>query len=270
MSEKYVWSDAEEAKLLKLISDNVSMDKITKKIKIKEKDIKHKLKKIAVKMCNDKKTTLEIKNTLKFLSDEQLLKICNHVNKKNISSKKNITNGKKSSDLSEFGIRKVKSKMPKKDSLDYSNKIILMLTDINKKLDFIISSGNQNINLKNISSKNRNLSNVLDNSANSGSSDNSGNSGNSVSSNNSDNSATDTNTNTNTNQKQKPKQNQKQNPKSSTKQNNNITTNNINNRQPQNTTQKDKKTKSESTDSYTSGEDTDNIINMINKNRFGI
>lgn len=206
MSEKNTWSNADEAKLLKLISDNTPMDKIIKKIKRKEKDIKHKLKKFAIKMCNEKKTTEEIKNNLKFLSNEQILKIFNHVNKKNINYAKNSEN------LSELGIKKTKtkSKLIKKESHNYS-KIILMLTNINDKLDLIINSNYKNTNLHKI----QNLQ--INNSSFSG---------------------TDT-----------------------SKNNNNIQTNNLQ--------IKENNKISESSDSYTSGEDTDSIINMINKNKTG-
>lgn len=209
MSEKNMWSSADEAKLLKLLSDNTSIDKIIKKLKKSEKDIRHKLKKLALKMCNEKKTTDEIKNNLKFLSDEQILKIFNHVNKKNINHAKDSEN------LTEFGIKKTKSKskLIKKESLNYSNKIILMLTNINDKLDLIINSNNKNTNLP----KKNNLQ--INNS--------------SVSS-------------------------------TETSKNNNIQNNNFQNNNLQ--TKKNNK-KSESLDSDSSGEDTDSIINMINKNK---
>ena len=211
MSEKNMWSSADEAKLLKLLSDNTPMDKIIKKLKKTEKNIKHKLKKLALKMCNEKKTTDEIKNNLKFLSDEQILKIFDHVNKKNIYYAKDSEN------LTEFGIKKTKSKskLIKKEYQNYSNKIILMLTNINDKLDLIINSNNKNTNL----SKKNNLQ--INNS--------------SVSS-------------------------------TETSKNNNIQTNNFQNNNLQ--TIKNNK-KSESLDSDSSGEDTDSIINMINKTKTG-
>lgn len=211
MSEKNIWSSADEAKLLKLISDNTPMDKIIKKLKKKEKDINHKLKKLALKMCNEKKTIEEIKNNLKFLSDEQILKIFNHVNKKNINHAKDSEN------LSEFGIKKTKtkSKLIKKESQNYSNKIILMLTNINDKLDLIINSNNKNNNLpqkENLQFNNSSLS------------------------------STDTS------------------------EDNDVQTNNL---QSNNLRTKENNKKSQSDDSDTSGEDTDSIINMINKNKSG-
>ena len=134
MSEKNIWSTTDETKLLKLLSDDIPLEKIIKKLKKKEKDIKYKLKKIALRMTNDKKTKDDIKKTLKFLTDEQITKIINHVNNKNL----NNINVKDFNDLSDFGIKK-KSKKNNNNSND-SNKIILMLTEINDKLTFFINN----------------------------------------------------------------------------------------------------------------------------------
>ena len=210
--EKNIWSDADEAKLFKLLSEDNSLDKITKKIKKNEKEIRYKLKKIALKMCGEKKTKDEISKALKFLSDDQINKIINHVTKKNLNNANGKTaNGKNSNDFSEFGIVKTKSKIIKNVSSNNSNEIILMLTKINEKLDFIIDTSNKNISpttKKNLKSQSNN-----------------------VSSSNNDSSV----------------------------QNNKLTNNQ---------TANDKK-KSEESDLSSSGEDTDDIINMINKNRGG-
>lgn len=146
MSEKNIWSTTDETKLLKLLSDDIPLEKIIKKLKKKEKDIKYKLKKIALRMTNDKKTKDDIKKTLKFLTDEQITKIINHVNNKNL----NNINVKDFNDLSDFGIKK-KSKKINNNSND-SNKIILMLTEINDKLTFFINNNatvNKSLNREN-------------------------------------------------------------------------------------------------------------------------
>jgi hypothetical protein len=140
------WSSSDELILLKLISENNPIDKISKKLKKKEKEILYKLKKIAQKMCNEHKSKDEIKKNLKILTDEQINKIIEHVNKK--KSNKNITIDH-SDEFSEIGINK-NHKLKKKNInnknilLDDSNNIISLLNEINKKLDFIINSENKN------------------------------------------------------------------------------------------------------------------------------
>jgi len=223
--EKNRWSDSDEAKLLKLISDNIPMEKITKKIKKEEKVIKHKLKKIALRMCSEKKTKDEINKSLKFLSDEQITKIINHVNKKNLKNSDN-SDTKDSEDLSDFGIKKSKMTSSKKtpDNLTSPNKIISMLTEINTKLDFIIANTNKNNNFSTkVNFKAQNNTSTLND--------------------------------TSSVEKNKIRDNTK-------------TTNRKNKETVKETVKENTKNKSELSDS-SSGEDTDDIINMINKNRGG-
>ena len=65
--DKKKWSVENEIRLLKLIADDVPLEKISKKIKKEESYIKHKLKKIALRMRYEKKTKDEPKETLGFI-----------------------------------------------------------------------------------------------------------------------------------------------------------------------------------------------------------
>lgn len=208
------WSNSDELILLKLISENNPIDKISKKLKKREKDILYKLKKIAQKMCNENKSKDEIKKNLKLLTDEQINKIIERVNKK--KSTKNIII-EQSEEFSEIGINK-KHKLKKKNInnknilLDNSNEILSLLNEINKKLDLVINNENKN-NMGNIKKQSKGSYDTEKES---------------------------TNTQSIVNIKIPTKK---------------ISTN--------------KKINSESSDLDTSGEDTDDIINMINRGRGG-
>jgi hypothetical protein len=149
--QKNTWSDTDETKLLKFISEDVPLDKITKKLKKKEKEVIHKLKKIALKMCNEKKTKDNIKKTLKFLSDEQIFKIFKHFNEKkpNNTNPNPNENTNETDNFSEFGIGKKQSTLNNNNSLIYPNNIISILNKINDKIDLIINTSAKNTNFTN-------------------------------------------------------------------------------------------------------------------------
>jgi hypothetical protein len=151
-NKKHKWTEKEEKNLLKYINANKQLEYISKKLKISDKLIIHKLKKFATKLLG-KKTKEEILSLLKLLTDEQLDKIIQRQNKK---KQKNISNDK-SIDLSDFAspkkqknievntnkkeINKVISETLLKDNNIISNddisKIYKMLIDINSKLDAV-------------------------------------------------------------------------------------------------------------------------------------
>lgn len=151
-NKKHKWTEKEEKNLLKYINANKQLEYISKKLKISDKLIIHKLKKFATKLLG-KKTKEEILSLLKLLTDEQLDKIIQRQNKK---KEKNISNDK-SIDLSDFAspkkqknievntnkkeINKVISETLLKDNNIISNddisKIYKMLIDINSKLDAV-------------------------------------------------------------------------------------------------------------------------------------
>jgi len=151
-NKKHKWTEKEEKNLLKYINANKQLEYISKKLKISDKLIIHKLKKFATRLLG-KKTKEEILSLLKLLTDEQLDKIIQRQNKK---KQKNISNDK-SIDLSDFAspkkqknievntnkkeINKVISETLLKDNNIISNddisKIYKMLIDINSKLDAV-------------------------------------------------------------------------------------------------------------------------------------
>ncbi len=151
-NKKHKWTEKEEKNLLKYITANKQLEYISKKLKISDKLIIHKLKKFATKLLG-KKTKEEILSLLKLLTDEQLDKIIQRQNKK---KQKNISNDK-SIDLSDLAspkkqknievntnkkeINKVISETILKDNNIISNdditKIYKMLIDINSKLDAV-------------------------------------------------------------------------------------------------------------------------------------
>lgn len=143
-NKKIKWSDEDEVYLLKLLSQNVNLDKISKKMKKNEKEIQYKLKKMAIKMLNEKKTKDEIIRTLKFLTEEQINKIIEHNTKKIL--KKKILNNDLSNELSEIAIQKNNSKNNKlvsSENID-NQKIYLMLIEIKDKLNLLLKISNQN------------------------------------------------------------------------------------------------------------------------------
>lgn len=151
-NKKHKWTEKEEKNLLKYITANKQLEYISKKLKISDKLIIHKLKKFATKLLG-KKTKEEILSLLKLLTDEQLDKIIQRQNKK---KQKNISNDK-SIDLSDLAspkkqknievntnkkeINKVISETILKDNNIISNdditNIYKMLIDINSKLDAV-------------------------------------------------------------------------------------------------------------------------------------
>lgn len=150
-NKKHKWTEKEEKNLLKYITSNKQLEYISKKLKISDKLIIHKLKKFATKLLG-KKTKEEILSLLKLLTDEQLEKLIQRQNKK---KQKNISNSK-SIDLSDFAsLKKQKNIEPdtnqkeknkiiseiisknNKSSNDDINKIYKILIDINSKLDVV-------------------------------------------------------------------------------------------------------------------------------------
>jgi hypothetical protein len=139
-NKKHKWTEKEEKNLLKYITANKQLDYISKKLKISDKLIIHKLKNFATKLLT-KKTKEEILSLLKLLTDEQLEKIIQRQNKK---KQKNISNSK-SIDLSDFvNPKKQKNIEPninQKDNNITSNddisKIYKILIDISSKIDVL-------------------------------------------------------------------------------------------------------------------------------------
>ena len=66
-NKKTKWTEENEVFLLKLISDNVNLEKISKKVKKTESEIIHKLKKVASKMLSENKSKDDIIKLLKFI-----------------------------------------------------------------------------------------------------------------------------------------------------------------------------------------------------------
>jgi hypothetical protein len=264
--EKNKWSEFEESTLLKLISENLPLDKITKKLKKEDTDIIHRLKKIALKMCNQKKTHSEINSKLKFLSDRQITKIIkyakknNKIHKKKYYTESNSKSNSKSNSTSstdpytkiseelnnmEFKIRttnnkKINNTQKTKDL----GTVISMLTTIEDKLNFLIK--NSNLGTLTIPTKNKKLKNVStksnDNTSTENTSENMGIKNNNFKNNNFKNSDIKNNNLKNSNLK------------NNNLKNNSNSSNNFNN--------------FDNSDNFdSSGEDTDDIINMINKNK---
>ena len=135
--KKNKWTDENEVFLLKLISDNMSLEKIVKKTKRSEKEIIYKLKKITVKLFNKKKTKEEIFNQLKFLTMDQIEKIFDKQNKKNSDTTK----------LSELGVtNKNKITIDYHDNQKFNNedikKIYEILNNIDNKVNLLVQRNN--------------------------------------------------------------------------------------------------------------------------------
>jgi hypothetical protein len=125
--KKYKWTEKTENDLLKYISENKTIDDISKKLKINNETIIYKLKKISLTMIG-KKTKEEIFNSLKFLTNKQIDKLIKRHENKN----------KSSGNLSELGIKKQIEKKDKNEQSvvnknEYTN-IINILGKINDKL----------------------------------------------------------------------------------------------------------------------------------------
>lgn len=133
--KKKKWTSKEEADMMKLISENKTLDQISKKIKKSNKVIIYKLKKIANKMSTTN-TKEEIFEKLKLLTIEQINKIVEQQKKKKNIKEFAISH---SVDLSEFGINNNK----KSDIIQNNNsgsdldKIYKMLININQKVNNI-------------------------------------------------------------------------------------------------------------------------------------
>lgn len=166
--KKQKWSSEDEKKLLNLISENKSLERISKKLKIKEKDIIYKLKKIASKMSNENKTREEIANTLKYLTNDQIKKILERVNKKKSAKDYPM---KLSDEFSEIGLNKTKLTNKKNIYNDIPNnnsdieKIYTLLDSINKKIDLIIETKNNNTNINKQLIKPNSVNNSVNNSS---------------------------------------------------------------------------------------------------------
>ena len=150
-NKKHKWTEKEEKNLLKYITANKQLEYISKKLKISDKLIIHKVKKFATKLLG-KKTKEEILSLLKLLTDEQLEKLIQRQNKK----KQNNISNSKSIDLSDFASpKKQKNIEPNinqkeynkiisetilkdnKSSNDDVTKIYKILMDINSKIDVV-------------------------------------------------------------------------------------------------------------------------------------
>jgi hypothetical protein len=143
--KKVKWSDENEVFLLKLITDNMDITKISKKIKKTEKEIIYKLKKIANKMLNNNKSKDEIMKTLKILNEEQIDKIINKYNKKILKKQNDNTS------ISEISFMKT-SKNKHTENTEYQQ-IFNILNEMNTKIDLLLKKNN--ISTKNnITSKN--------------------------------------------------------------------------------------------------------------------
>ena len=151
-NKKTKWTEENEVFLLKLISDNVNLEKISKKVKKTESEIIHKLKKVASKMLSENKSKDDIIKLLKFLTDEQVTKIAERHIKKTI--KKEIEDNNNSTDLSALGLKNTKTNKNIKDTK--TNKIVVIedgemqkiyaiLTEINQKLDALTTIHKSNI-----------------------------------------------------------------------------------------------------------------------------
>lgn len=141
-NKKTKWTEENEYYLLKLIADGNGLEKITKKIKKNEKEIIHKLKKLASKMLIKNKSKDDIMKELKFLSEKQIEKITDSYIKKTTHKKNNEL-----SELSGFGFKKIESQIENSEL----QKIYNILNEINQKLNLLNNDNpiNNNKNNKN-------------------------------------------------------------------------------------------------------------------------
>ena len=153
-------NNIDDNKFLKLISENNSLNNLILELDKNKNDVIRKLKKMAVKMFKENKSKNEIKKKIKFLTDEQLDKIINHINKKkqkeidenSLKSLKSIKSLK-----STESPKTTKTTKTTKNIKTNSKKIFDMLNAIDNKINMLIenfkNNKNENINNKVINKK---------------------------------------------------------------------------------------------------------------------